>query len=222
MGRYYDLVIFDMDGVLTKCTSSWSYVHDELEVDNSANVEAFIRGEIDEPEFMRSDIALWKNKRPDIKAIEIARILRDMPVVDGLQETIVCLRYNRIRSVICSGGIIYAAKMIAEEYEFDDYIADELETNPDGTLTGEGIVNVDLRDKGIAAKEFMKKFGATPERTVSIGNSFTDIKMFEATGTSIAFNPTDEETEKAADHVIRSSNISDVLDIILKDDQEAF
>ena len=215
MGRYYDLVIFDMDGVLTKCRSSWGYVHDVMGVDNEASLEAFVKGEIDEKEFMRRDIKLWIDKDPDIRDLDIARIVRDMPVIDGLQETVACLRYNRIKSVICSGGIGHAAKMIAEEYGFDGYIADNLETYPDGRLTGEGILNVDLKDKGIAARTFIEKYGTAPERTVSVGNSFTDIAMFRCTGTSIAFNPTDEMTETAAAHVVKSGNIADILDIIM-------
>lgn len=218
MGRHYDLVIFDMDGTLTATRSSWGYIHEMMEVDNEESLNAFIRGEIDEPEFMRRDIALWTTKDPDITVRDIAVMFRDMPLTAGIQETVACLHYNNIKCVICSGGIDMAAKMIAEEYGFDDWIADSLETYPDGRLTGEGIMKVDLKDKGIAAKALMKKFNASPERTVSVGNSYTDLKMFEATGVSIAFNPIDEATEKAATHVIRSKNLSDVLDIIMETD----
>ena len=34
MGRHYDLVIFDMDGVLTRDRSSWTFVHDMMGVSN--------------------------------------------------------------------------------------------------------------------------------------------------------------------------------------------
>lgn len=43
--------------------------------------------------------------------------------------------------------------------------------------------------------------------------------MFDETGMSIAFNPTDDLTVEAADHVIRSDNISDILDVILKNER---
>ena len=42
--------------------------------------------------------------------------------------------------------------------------------------------------------------------------------MFELSGLSIAFNPSDPYTEEAATCVIRSDNISDVLDVILDDE----
>ena len=98
--RKYDLVCFDMDGTLTKLRSSWCWVHSCFEVDNEPAYQAFCNGEIDEPEFMRRDIALWTNKNPDVTIRDIAVLFRDMPLIDGIQETIACLKANGIRTVI--------------------------------------------------------------------------------------------------------------------------
>ncbi len=217
MGKKYDLAIFDMDGTLTRCNSSWRFVLDEFGKDNIETYRLFVNGEIDETEFMKRDIALWKEAKPDLKAVDIAKMMRNLPLIGGIQETVAALHYNNIKCVICSGGLMCAAKMIADEYGFDDYIADDIETNEDGTLTGNGIKNLDLRNKGATARDFMEKFGAKPERTITIGNSFGDVSMFEVSGLSIAFNPIDMEiTGAAADVVIVSENISDILDVILE------
>jgi len=215
MGRHYDLVIFDMDGVLTRDRSSWTFVHDMMGVSNEHNLKAFIEGKIDEDEFIRSDIALWHSVDPDIGIGKIARFFRELRLIDGIQETVACLHYNGMKCVICSGGIDLAAKMISDEYGFDEYAAVTLLTDENGRLTGEGRKGVDLSDKSVSVREFIRKYNTTPERTVSIGNSFTDIKMFEATGLSIAFNPEDDRTRNAADHVVVSKNIADVLDYII-------
>ncbi len=214
----YDLVCFDMDGVLTKLRSSWCWVHQCFEVDNEPAYQAYCNGEIDESEFMRRDIGLWTAKNPDVTINEIARLFQDMPLIEGIQETVACLKANGIRSVIVSGGIDKAAELIKNEFGFDDYAADEICTNPDGTLTGEGRLIVDLRDKGVNVRDFIEKYRTTPERTVSIGNSFTDIPMFKNTGMSIAFNPTDPYTSDAATYTVVSDNIADVLDYILADE----
>ena len=218
--RKYDLVCFDMDGTLTKLRSSWCWVHSCFEVDNEPAYQAFCNGEIDEPEFMRRDIALWTDKNPDVTIRDIAVLFRDMPLIDGIQETIACLKANGIRTVIISGGIDLAAKMLANEFGFDDYIADEVLSYEDGRLTGEGKMNVDLRDKGINVRQYIEKYGTTMERTVSVGNSFTDIPMFKNSGMSIAFNPTDPYTQEAATHTIFSENIADILDFIMEQDRE--
>ena len=214
MGRY-DLVCFDMDGVLTKLRSSWCWVHQCFEVDNEPAYQAYCNGEIDESEFMRRDIGLWTAKNPKVTIDEIAKLFQNMPLIDGIQETIACLRDNGIRSVIVSGGIDKAAQLIKNEFGFDDFAADEICSNPDGTLTGEGKLIVDLKDKGINVRHFIEKYNTVPERTVSIGNSFTDIPMFKNSGMSIAFNPTDPYTSDAATYTVVSDNIADVLDYIL-------
>ena len=218
--RKYDLVCFDMDGTLTKLRSSWCWVHSCFEVDNEPAYQAFCNGEIDEPEFMRRDIALWTNKNPDVTIRDIAVLFRDMPLIDGIQETIACLKANGIHTVIISGGINLAAEMLAREFGFDDYIADEILAYDDGRLTGEGKMNVDLRDKGINVRQYIEKYGTTMERTVSVGNSFTDIPMFKNSGMSIAFNPTDPYTQEAATHTVFSENIADILDFIMDQNGE--
>jgi len=213
--RKYDLVCFDMDGVLTDLRSSWCWIHRCFEVDNEPTYQAYCNGEIDESEFMRRDIGLWKTVKDDVCLSDFVRFFQTMPLIDGIQETVACLRDNGIKSVIVSGGIDLAAKMLAEEFGFDDYVADELEAYENGILTGEGIMHVDLKDKGINVRRFIEEYNTTPERTVSIGNSFTDIPMFKNTGMSIAFNPTDIYTEEAATYIVKSRNIADVLDFIL-------
>ena len=218
--RKYDLVCFDMDGTLTKLRSSWCWVHSCFEVDNEPAYQAFCNGEIDEPEFMRRDIALWTNKNPDVTIRDIAVLLRDMPLIDGIQETIACLKANGIHTVIISGGINLAAEMLTKEFGFDDYIADEILAYDDGKLTGEGKMNVDLRDKGINVRQYIEKYGTTMERTVSVGNSFTDIPMFKNSGMSLAFNPTDPYTQEAATHTVFSENIADILDFIMDQNGE--
>lgn len=215
--RRYDLVCFDMDGTLTTIRSSWRWVHECFDVDNEAAYQAFVNGEIDEKEFMRRDIGLWIAKKPDITIRDIARTFQTMPLIGGIQETVACLEDNGIRCVIISGGIDLAAKMLTDEFGFDDYIADEICSYEDGRLTGEGHQRLDLRNKGVKVLDYIEKYGTTKERTVSIGNSFTDITMFENSGMSIAFNPTDPYTSEAATYTVESDNIADVLDYILPD-----
>lgn len=212
----YELVCFDMDGTLTKVRSSWEWVHDYYEVDNEESYDLFCAGLIDEPEFMRRDIAMWTKKDPDITLEDVARTFSSMPLNNGIQETVAALDFEGIKSVIVSGGIDSAAKMITEEFGFEDYLADSLEAYSDGRLTGEGIMNVDLRDKGIGVREFQKKYGTDKEHTVSVGNSFVDIGMFKSSALSIAFNPIDDKVIEAADTVVRSENLADILDKIFE------
>jgi len=214
MGKNFDLVAFDMDGVLFNHRSSWAWIHEQYGVDNTNSFNAFIRGEIDEKEFMRRDIALWKNIDPVVSIQKLTKLFRNMPLYDGIQETVASLQWNGLKCVIVSGGVDIAADMICNEFGFDGAAANSLESNDNGVLTGEGIVNVDLTDKGVKLKEYIKEFNTTKERTISIGNSYTDINMFKASGFSIAFNPIDEPTKLASDRILVAKSISDILNII--------
>lgn len=205
-----------MDGTLTKVSSSWSWIHEYYGVDNTESYEMYCSGIIDEKEFMRMDIGMWLEKHPEVTAEDIAAQFATMPLVEGIQETIAALKTEGMTNVIVSGGIDSAAKMISEEFGFDDFIADSLEVCDQGILTGEGILHVDLSDKGVNVRNFQKKYGIGKEHTVSIGNSFSDIPMFDESALSIAFNPIDEKVVEAANATIESNNLADILDIIFE------
>jgi phosphoserine phosphatase len=219
MGRRYDLVAFDMDGVLIDYSSSWTWVHDHFGVANRASVDAFVRGEIDDVEFMRRDISLWLRKHPGLCQADMTEILRPMPLMKGLDETAKALRDAGMRLVIVSGGLEAMAGKIARAHGFDDYIANGYECDEQGNLTGEGVLNVWLKSKRDALMKFQQKYGITPERTVSIGDSFIDISMFELSGLSIAFNPIDDYVTSVADHIIKERDLRLVLPLIIGQDQ---
>lgn len=220
MPNRYDLVCFDMDGTLTNIRSTWKWVHQCLGTSNEKGYQDFVNQKITEEEFMRSDISAWKSARPGLSVRDLIKIFQQTPLVDGIQETVASLQACGMRCVIISGGIDIAAEMLANEFGFDGYIADRLQTDDEGRLTGEGIKVVDLADKGVWVRKFIDKYGTTGERTVSIGNSFTDIPMFKNSGLSIAFNPLDEYTSGAATYTVRSGNISDVLDYIIEEPED--
>lgn len=103
---------------------------------------------------------------------------------------------------------------LAEEFGFDDYLANGFECGPDGRLTGRGTLKVWLKSKRDALASLQDKFGASPEGTVSIGDSFIDVSMFELSALRIAFNPIDDMIVHRADHVIRSKDLRDLLPLI--------
>lgn len=207
----YKLVAFDMDGVLIDYPSTWSWVHDHFGVGNRVSVDAFLRGEIDDLEFMRRDISLWRERCPDINRTDLNQILRPLPLMTGLAETIRKLKSQGMHCVIISGGLDMVASRLADEFGFDDYLANGFECTPDGRLTGKGMLKVWLKSKRDALASLQRKFDATPEMTVSIGDSFIDISMFELSALRIAFNPIDDLIVRRADHVIRSKDLRDVL-----------
>ena len=214
----YDLVCFDMDGTLTRTRSTWSWIHQCLGTEDEEGYQKFVNGEITEQEFMRMDISIWKSVKPDLCRKDLIKIFQNLPLIQGIQETVATLQEAGMKCVIVSGGIDIAANMLANEFGFDDVAADGLAMDENGMLTGEGVKHVDLQDKGIWVRKYIEKYDTTPERTVSLGNSFTDIPMFKNSGFSIAINA-DEYTESAATVKMKTDNIADILDLILGNDE---
>lgn len=213
----YDLAVFDMDGVLVNYSSSWSWINKELGIDNSSDFKAYLNKEIDDEEFMRRDIQRWMDKHPGITVDDVAKILENVPVINGIRKTVRRLHWFDIKCIIISGGLMATAARIAKECGFDAYIANDLDRDVDGFLTGDGISNVDLKDKGQYVVKFQEKYNTTKHRTFAIGNSFSDLPMFRECSFGIAFNPIDEKIVEGADAVVKSETIADILPYVVQE-----
>ena len=213
--RSFDLVAFDMDGVLVDYSSCWTWVHHHFGVDNEPALLSFVRGEIDDREFMRRDIALWRERDPKLDIDGLKCILEPLPFNEGIRETVAALREQGIKAVIVSGGLDIVAERIAQRYGFDDFIANGVEADRFGQLTGEGVLRVELLNKKLALEAFLAKYQVKKERAACVGDSFIDIPMFEACGMSIAFNPMDGRVSDCATYVVQDRNLRAVLPFIL-------
>lgn len=213
--RRFDLVAFDMDGVLVDYRSCWTWVHDHYGVNNETALVEFLEGRIDDKEFMRRDIALWREKDPEIVLDDLRCILDPLPISEGIEETVAALKREGIKVVIVSGGLDIVAERIAEKYGFDDWLANGVEVDEQGRLTGEGVLRVELMNKKMAMTSFLDKYQVARKRAACIGDSLIDIPMFEACGVSIAFNPIDDVVVKKATYIVKDKNLTAILPILL-------
>ncbi len=208
------LVAFDMDGVLADCPSSWVHVHKHFKVSNDQSLYEYLRGEIDDLEFISRDIRLWMRKEPGITADRIDELLSDVPLMPGARETIKQLRGAGFKTAIVSAGIDLLAERISRELSIDLHYANGFVTDAEGRLTGEGVLKVRLMDKGDAVTAAAHAVGADMKDIVSVGNSRYDIPMFERSSFGIAFYPSDPEVKKQADAVVKEKDLAGILKFI--------
>lgn len=204
-----ELVVFDMDGVLVDVRSSWAWVHDHFEVNNEDSLKAYMNGEIDDLEFIRRDINLWKEIDGRICREDITKILEDVPLMDGFEECIPLISDNYMTAII-SGGLRPLAEHIGGNY-FDKVIANDVEEIGE-ELTGEGILEVELNNKGEAFDRLLSEVDVDEQETVAIGNSHIDAPMLKKAETGIAFNPADEKVKIAADIIIEERDLRLLLE----------
>ena len=208
------LAVFDMDGVLIDARSSWVLVHSHFGTDNEDSLEAFLRGEIDDHEFIRRDVERWSRASGRVSYSEVVEVLDSAVPFPGAIETLRALGGMGVKTAIVSGGLLYLARRIGSQCGADLVFANDVEVDDDGYLTGGGIVNVPLREKGSVVTRIQGEFGISPAETVAVGDSMVDVTMFRHAGLSIAFNPRDRLTERSATKVVRGRDLRAVLPLI--------
>ncbi len=211
----FDLVAFDLDGVLADYESSWVWMHKHFITNNDTSLEAYNRGEIDDQEFMRRDIALWLTKAKPLHSSKIEEILQDIPTMKGAQQTIQKLKDAGTEVVMVSAGLRQLAERIAKETGIEHIMVNDLELDKEGYLTGEGILEVTLNNKGKHLNDLLIKLNVPPERCAAVGNSSIDITMFNLVKLGIAFNPADEEVKRAAQIVIEERDLTRTLEHLI-------
>ncbi|GAG99611.1 unnamed protein product, partial [marine sediment metagenome] len=87
-----ELVIFDMDGVLTDTISSWKYIHEYFGCSNERSVDEYLKGKIDDMEFIKRDATLWKEDGKPITRDRLVDILSDIPLMRGAEQCINALK----------------------------------------------------------------------------------------------------------------------------------
>ena len=203
----FKIVIFDLDGVLVPIHSSWQHVHRALHVDNEENYRKYLQGQINYKEFMRSDIALWKN----VHLHDLETILQDIPLAKGAKETVQTLHRLGVKTAIISSGISILAQRIGAELGIVHVHANDLATDKEGRLTGEAEAAVALHGKQDIATRILQEEGIAPEQAAVVGDSIFDIPPTDQVGLTIAYNAQDPEAEAKADVAVRGDDVTLIL-----------
>ncbi len=202
-----------MDGVLTVERSSWRVVHDHFGVDNEDGFNAYMNGDIDDREFMRRDISIWRKLKEDISIEDIRSILSSVHITREMERSINRLRDTGAYICVISGGLDILLDIIGGEL-FHDTFANGLEADEKGLLTGEGVLRVPLTGKDRVLQKIIDKRGPF-DHSIAVGDSLVDVPLFRACDRSIAFRPMDDAARTEADITIQGPSLEPVADHIL-------
>ena len=210
-----DVVVFDCDGVLVDAVSSWRTLHDAFGTDNGLNLNRFIRGEISDVEFMRSDIQMWKAVKDPIHQDEIFRAYAGVQLMPGAREVVARLQDEGIFVAIVSAGVDVFVSSIASMLNVDDWIANGFVFDESGFLTDEGVCRLHASGKGAIIEKLLAMNDLDAAGCVSVGDSEMDLSMHVDGSRFIGFNPSRDSSveafEKAAVPIVREKDLRALL-----------
>jgi phosphoserine phosphatase len=196
-----------MDGVLVETRSSWTSVHKAFNIDEETTFRQYLRGEFDYLEFMRKDIGFWGH----VHVNKIRKILNQVPIMPGAEDTFAMLHKNGYTTAIISSGISILAEKLKKKLGIHHVFANELRKDKNGFLTGEGNPVVPLWDKARVLRQLLRSLSINSDNCAVVGDSIFDIPLFELAGLSIAFNSKDSRVNNIANVSIESNDLRDIL-----------
>jgi len=208
------LVALDMDGTLVDVASSWRVVHDHFDDHNDDGLRLFLANKIDDEEFIRMDIRVWRKHAPNLSIDDLESILAPVPLMPGASELIDGIHARGARTAIVSGGLDVLARRVAGELGIEIALANGVRLDSEGLLTGEGVVRVPIHGKERVLAALQEQLGVTPEETASVGNSEIDVGLFRRSRVGVAFLPEDDTVRQAATAVVTERNLARVLDVL--------
>ena len=205
----FKLVIFDLDGTLTKERSIWEYIHKQLgkwygfaeEYQNQ-----FLAGNISYEEFCERDAEVWKG----MKVEELLDIVKTVPFHSGVDEMLSFLKHKGLKLSMVSSGLSLLTHWVHDKYGFDYSVSNDL-LHENGILTGKVKIQVYYDKKAEWVEKILKQFEVNPKEVIAIGDSKGDIDMFQRVGFSIAFNSSCKELDQIANICIQSQNLADII-----------
>jgi len=206
------MVIFDLDGTLTRERSVWEYIHKRLGQWYGFAEEyqkKFLSGEISYERFCELDARVWKG----MKLEEILAIVETVPFYPGVEKLMGHLKGKGLRLAMVSSGLSVLSDWVHQQYQFDYSVSNEL-LHEDGILTGKVKIQVYYDRKAEWVSRILESFKIKPEETIAIGDSAGDLDMLQMAGFSVAFNSSCADLRQIADVCIMNQNLADIIPVL--------
>jgi len=210
----YKLIIFDIDGTITKHVSSWQMIHEKLNMWGEIACkyqQRFIAGKISYKRFCQLDAQCWKGMREE----EISVLFQPVPYVKNAKTCLRKLKDKGFKLIAVSTGLQYIADTIKNELGFDFVLSNRLASR-NGILTGSVKINISHGAKGKILKDILKRFKVKPHEVIGVGDSAGDIPLAKGVGYSIAFNSSSKALSGIVDYNCKTSNFKEVYDKIMQ------
>jgi phosphoserine phosphatase len=206
------LAVFDLDGTLKTVRDPYVYLHERL--GTLAAAEEFtgkgLSGQIPYEEWLRLDTGLWRGVRRSV----LVNHLHAIPYVPGVHEVVAALRARGVTLAIVSSGLLLHAELVAAELGMDLVVGNEIlfeDDGPDPAASGQVRAHCAYGNKNAVLARMQAELGLTPAETLAMGDTRSDIGLFERAAVSVAVNPQDARVAEAATIVLPNLDLGPLL-----------
>ncbi len=166
-----------------------------------------MQGELDFFESLQKRVSLLKGLKVDT----VNEICRNLPLMNGAEETIKELKQKGYKVVCFSGGFKNATVTFAQNLKLDAEFSNILHSKDNiltGMVGGEMMFN---NSKGQMLLTLQRLLGITREKTLVIGDGANDLSMFKYADKRVSFcgKPI---LEKEANIIIKEKDLSLILE----------
>jgi phosphoserine phosphatase len=144
---------------------------------------------------------------------QVVAKLSDIACIGGINSTLAALREREIESLLGTVTWSFAAQEFRRRHGFAAVSGTEIELGSDGIPTGEVTAHFDEWDKLEFVRSYCAANGIDLAACIAVGDSRSDVPLFEAVGFSVALNATPQARE-AASVALETEDLNDVLDLI--------
>ncbi|MCW1296272.1 MAG: HAD family phosphatase [Candidatus Parvarchaeota archaeon] len=217
--RKIRLIVFDLEGILTKNSSSWFTLNKKFGISEEEDKKYFnmyMANKITYKKWAEIIIKIWiKNAKP--KKTHLLNFFKKvmLQLNPGVRKTIHELKKRGYKIVVISGSLDVSIN-IKKILGVDEVIhGSKAIFDQRGNLIGVD-VNSDFHRKDFVGKfksliKICKKFNIKLDECAAIGDSWNDYLLFKKCAFSIAFNSNDARLKKVADVIINKNNLSEIL-----------
>jgi phosphoserine phosphatase len=209
----YKLIVFDIDGTITRHISSWRYIHEKLRLWSNRAFryqEDFFAGKITYRKFCELDASHWKGMRVAKMRSIFSKVRYSKNAVPSISR----LKNLGFKLVAVSTGLQFMTDRVRSELKFDYAVSNRLSSR-NGILTGGVKINLEHGAKHAVLAGIYKKFGVAPREVISVGDTEGDIPLARNSGYSIAFNCSSVELSKVADYTCKTEDFDEVYNKIM-------
>jgi phosphoserine phosphatase len=206
----FPVVVFDLDGTLLRGTTVSLLLAQWLgrEGEITELERAFHAHEISNSVVADTSAGWLAGK----SVTEAWRVLEDGSWIDGMAETFQALAGAQVNLLLGTITWSFAAEMLRERYGFAAASGTEMRV-VDGVLSGTVSRYFDEHDKARFVEDWCAQHGYSMSQVAAIGDSRSDVPLFDRVGLSIALNAT-PDARAVATHVLDTENLRDVLALL--------